>query len=405
MTTRWYNKASPLLYALLCWMAFTLSMGMARPVEAQTISSLPCTPAPSAASFNFGTVFLPASVTVGTLLGSPQQVQITFTCATQNTQSGASATSCASESSKSPEYSAPYLNAIISSNTFCKQPNGQNRPTAPVLIAMPTNSGCGECGLSHFNDIEIQGLTANGPTAATNPTGLLYKTNIGGISLLLITSSTNQGALTGTGGTLVQTSFGNPSLPVTFTAQLEVTGAVTPGSQTTAISLMSFENFTSGSTNSSSTYGSLGSGTFTVQAPACSVNTNSVDMTVKLPDIFTNALTANGSTAGKTPFSIYLQCQFGSTAPTLAITMTTANPQAGATGVVAPSSGGASNVGVQILDGSGNPITFGQAQPQSNIANGTSSPAIPFFAQYYAVGTPIGAGTVSATVTYNLTYP
>jgi type 1 fimbria pilin len=387
MTTQRHATISRPLYILLCLLAIVVSMCVTQRAHAQT--SLPCTANPTSSSFNLGTVFLPTNTSTGMLLGNPQQVTITFNCSVTNSQSGAKAGTCVADNAANlPKYNAPFLNIIVSG--LCKTASGT------VLWALPTDTGCGQCQQSHLSDIEVQSLIQGAPTSVSG--GLLYPTSISGISLLL----TQVGGTLSNGGTLAQATFSNPSVTATFTAQLEVTGTVTPGTGT-SINLLTFENVTLGSTISSSSYGSLVSGTFTVASPACTVSAGSVNMTVKLPDIFANALTAAGSTAGKTGFDINLNCQFGTTSPTLAVTMTTANAQSGVNGVVAPSTGGASNVGVQLLNGSSAPIVFNQAQVQTNVANGAV--AIPYFAQYYATGTPIGAGNVTATVTFNLTYP
>ena len=387
MTTQRHTTISRPLYILLCLLAIVVSMCVTQRAHAQT--SLPCTALPASQSFNLGTVFLPTNTTTGMLLGSPQSVTITFNCAVTDSSAGTKAGTCAADTAANlPKFNAPFLNIIV--NGFCPSVSGT------VLWALPTNTGCGECNLTHLNDIELQSLIQGAPTSVSG--GLLYPTSIGGISLLL----TQVGGTLSNGGTLVQATFSNPNVTATFTAQLEVTGTVTPGTGT-SINLLTFEDFTSGTTNSSTSYGSLTSGTFTVASPACTVSAGSVNMTVKLPDIFANALTATGATAGKTGFNINLNCQFGTTSPTLAVTMTTANAQSGVNGVVAPSTGGASNVGVQLLNSTSTPIVFNQAQVQTSVANGAV--AIPYFAQYYATGTPIGAGNVTATVTFNLTYP
>jgi type 1 fimbria pilin len=388
MTTQRHTTISRPLYILLCLLAIVVSMCVTQRAHAQT--SLPCTALPASQSFNLGTVFLPANTTTGMLLGSPQSVTITFNCAVTDSSAGGTAGTCVTDNAINlPKYNAPFLNIIVPSG-LCRTATGT------VLWALPTKTGCAECNLTHLNDIELQSLIQGAPTSVSG--GLLYPTSISGISLLL----TQVGGTLSNGGTLVQATFSNPNVTATFTAQLEVTGTVTPGTGT-SINLLTFEDFTSGTTNSSTSYGSLTSGTFTVASPACTVSAGSVNMTVKLPDIFANALTATGATAGKTGFNINLNCQFGTTSPTLAVTMTTANAQSGVNGVVAPSTGGASNVGVQLLNSTSTPIVFNQAQVQTSVANGAV--AIPYFAQYYATGTPIGAGNVTATVTFNLTYP
>ncbi|TAM97453.1 MAG: fimbrial protein [Rhodanobacteraceae bacterium] len=127
-----------------------------------------------------------------------------------------------------------------------------------------------------------------------------------------------------------------------------------------------------------------------------------VDPTVvTLPAVYASAFSGAGTTTGQTPFNVQLTC---SGRVNLAITLATSNPQAGAAGVIAPTSGPgyAQNVGVQLLDGSGNPASFGTAISAGQTANGPFN--IPFSARYYQTGANASAGKVTATATYTLTY-
>lgn len=133
--------------------------------------------------------------------------------------------------------------------------------------------------------------------------------------------------------------------------------------------------------------------------PTCKA---AVDPTVvALPTVYTSGFTGAGSVSGQTPFNVQLTCT-GKT--DLAITLATGNRQTGATGVIAPGGTGfAQNVGVQILDGSGNPVTFGTPISAGQTANGTFS--VPFYARYYQTGAYVSAGKVTAIASYTLTYP
>lgn len=127
-----------------------------------------------------------------------------------------------------------------------------------------------------------------------------------------------------------------------------------------------------------------------------------VDPTVvTLPTVYASAFSGAGTATGQTPFNVQLTC---SGKVNLAITLATSNPQAGATGVIAPTSGPgyAQNVGVQLLDGSGNPVSFGTAISAGQTAIGPFN--IPFSARYYQTGANASAGKVTATATYTLTY-
>ena len=97
---------------------------------------------------------------------------------------------------------------------------------------------------------------------------------------------------------------------------------------------------------------------------------------------------------------------FGTTATgaDLAITLATANPVAGSTGVIANTAGGgyAQNVGVQVLDGNGNPVPFDSAISAGPVTAGNFN--VQLNARYYQTGATVTAGQVKATATYTLTY-
>lgn len=138
--------------------------------------------------------------------------------------------------------------------------------------------------------------------------------------------------------------------------------------------------------------------TLTFTAPACQVSTTNI--TVTLPTVTSQALTGVDSVAGTTPFQIGLTCSSGAV---VRITLDTATPVAGKPGVIAPSSGSAGGVGVQVLDSSGvAPVLFGVAQTIGATPNGALS--VNYFARYYQTGSAVSAGLLGATATFTLSY-
>jgi type 1 fimbria pilin len=293
----------------------------------------------------------------GTLLGSPVSVSVPFNCPSSGTNN-------------------PYFYFI---NTWGGRTYHNDSP---------------------YPNITIQAfISGSAGTTSSYMNGTLYTTNVAGISLLL-TTTPNQ--ITSSNSSLGTMLYSATSLSTTFTAQLVKTGAVTPGTLN-SISLLYFKNYTSGYTVSSTQYGglTLNAGTQVLTA-SCSVNTASQNMTVTLPTVSSTALSTPGSTAGRTPFNIDLTCQTGQT---VSITMNTSNP-ATPTGVVAPTTGTgyATGAGVRILNSASSPITFGTAQSLGASPNGALT--IPYYAQYYNTNSSgaVGAGKVSATVTFTMSY-
>jgi type 1 fimbria pilin len=140
-----------------------------------------------------------------------------------------------------------------------------------------------------------------------------------------------------------------------------------------------------------------------IQVPTCNVDPGSVNKAVTLPGINTVQLSGQGTTAGSTPFSLQL-----TDCPTnlgVFITLSSANAQPGATGVIAPTTGSgyATGVGVQILGADGTtPVTFDSAIHTGTTSS--SSYAINLYARYYQTGATVSAGTVKGVATYTLNY-
>jgi type 1 fimbria pilin len=143
--------------------------------------------------------------------------------------------------------------------------------------------------------------------------------------------------------------------------------------------------------------------TILIQVPTCTIAPGSISKSVTLPSAQIQQLTGQGTTTGKTPFSLQLtQCPTGLH---VYVTLDTTNPQIGDTGVIAPTTGAgyASGVGVQILHADGTtPIAFGSA-----INTGTTAASnynIDLFARYYQTGTTVSPGTVKGVATYTINY-
>lgn len=137
--------------------------------------------------------------------------------------------------------------------------------------------------------------------------------------------------------------------------------------------------------------------TTTFVAPACTVTTKSI--TVTLPTVSSANFSGVGSVAGTTPFAIGLTCSSGTT---LRVQLDSPAAVAGKPGVIAPSSGGASGVGVQLMDSTGVAVTFGSAKTVGATPNGDLS--VNYFARYYQTGTAPGSGLVQASATFTLSY-
>lgn len=179
------------------------------------------------------------------------------------------------------------------------------------------------------------------------------------------------------------------------TVELVKTGAIADGSSVQG-SLSQFKAGTSSKYIIDAVINLASRLTFT--APACQVNTTNI--TVTLPTVTSGAFSGVGSVAGTKPFQIGLTCSSGAI---VRITLDTGTPVAGIPGVIAPSSGGASGVGVQVLDASGTtPVQFGVPKTIGATPSGTLS--VNYYARYYQTGSAVNAGLLGATATFTLSY-
>lgn len=135
----------------------------------------------------------------------------------------------------------------------------------------------------------------------------------------------------------------------------------------------------------------------TFTTPSCTIVTDPIN--VALPTVASGAFTGVGSTSGKTPFQITLNCPAGATVTN--ITMHSTAPDSHQ-GVVQPSGAGyAAGIGVELLDGNSNAVVFEQ---QTVVSPPNATTAIPYFAQYFQTAATVSGGPVKATVTFDIFY-
>ena len=190
-------------------------------------------------------------------------------------------------------------------------------------------------------------------------------------------------------------SVSQSTFSVTSGLVLVKTGPIMPGSVLTAGKLADWRwDDSSGNTLYPETFKLGNSVTFTT--PSCTLVANPIN--VILPAATMSAFTGIGATTGKTPFQIQLTCPAGTAVSQ--ITMHTSTPDSH-TGVVAPAGAGyATGIGVQILDGNSNPVTF---ETQSAVTPAATA-SIPYYAQYFQTAPAVSGGLVKATVTFDLFY-
>lgn len=207
------------------------------------------------------------------------------------------------------------------------------------------------------------------------------------------------------------------TVTASYTAQLIKTtsGAIASG-QIAQTNLIPFWWYISGgSVNSTSQ--SLGANlilpAITITIPTCTVTAGN-NQTVTLPTVDTSQLAASGRTAGTTPFSIAITgCPDGfSVASNLFSGGTVDNSTGNLSNTTTAGNGGARNVEVQLLNGTGSSLTGALNLSKKNNAasqnSGTfdvvnNAVTLNYYAQYYATAAAT-AGAVTASINYTITY-
>lgn len=146
-----------------------------------------------------------------------------------------------------------------------------------------------------------------------------------------------------------------------------------------------------------------------IQQNACTVKTDSVLIEVTLKDEFASIFTATGQTAGDKGFTIDLEnCDANIYSNVQARFEGTLD---GTDATILKNDADAQNIGVQILDKTGDstPVTFNDLQAWSSAVGlpteeGVTTLSMPFTARYIATAVPVGSGNVDASATFYLQY-
>lgn len=297
----------------------------------------------------------------------------------------------------------------------------------PATIALTTMPAAGtvlwSSGLIAANPAPIYDCSGNVPygvvdnVGTTPSSGTTYPTGVAGLSYQLVRNGTNlepwpTDTYAGAGngctwyngyGWFCADGYTKVTFSVTTQLKLVVTGPIASGS-VLAAGTLGYWQFQGLGSNGAVTpvqiiAFALGNAT-TITFPTCTVTTSSISVT--LPDISTSALGSLGSTAGATPFSIGLNCPSTAAGAPVYVEMNYNGTASGIQGVLTPTAGTSSGVGVQLLYSS-TPVTFGTPTQVGTTATGTMS--IPYTAQYYQTqSAAVTPGTLTASATFLIMY-
>lgn len=248
----------------------------------------------------------------------------------------------------------------------------------------------------------------SGTTFPTGVPGLSYQLVRGGTNL--VPWSTGSYASSGNGctwyngyGWYCANGYSTVTFSVSTQLNLVVTGPIASGSVLNAGTLGYWQYQGLGSNGAVSPVQiiafTLGNST-TITFPTCTVTTSSISVT--LPDISASALGSLGATAGAAPFSIGLNCPSTAAGAPVYVEMNYNGTASGIQGVLTPTAGTSSGVGVQLLY-SNTAVTFGTPTQVGTTTTGTMS--IPYTAQYYQTqSAAVTPGTLTASATFVIMY-
>lgn len=175
-----------------------------------------------------------------------------------------------------------------------------------------------------------------------------------------------------------------------------------------AIVVMSAMSLTSGAAMAADTIVNGGTVHFKgeVVNAACAIDAGSMDQTVMLGQVRSAKLATAGSTSSSVGFNIQLNDCDTTVATKASVAFSgTAIDSANKTVLALQNSaaGGATNVGVQILDQAGTPLGLDGATFSAATTLNDGTNVLPFQARYYAVGAAT-AGTANADATFKVQY-
>ena len=139
---------------------------------------------------------------------------------------------------------------------------------------------------------------------------------------------------------------------------------------------------------------------------ACAVDAGSIDQTVQMGQVRSAKLATAGSTSSAVGFNIQLNDCDTSVSTKASVAFSGAAIDTTNTTVLAlqgSASGGATNVGIQILDNKGKPLALDGATFSSATTLNDGTNVIPFQARYYATGAAT-AGAANADATFKVQY-
>ncbi|ABF11119.1 Fimbrial protein (plasmid) [Cupriavidus metallidurans CH34] len=281
-------------------------------------------------------------------------------------------------------------NAPVGTVILSYAPPGQNNPTAS-----------GTCPVTAY------AVDAMAGSWTTTSVADVYATNVPGIGIKVLGKASNHPV------PLLPTVYqwsGSATGPFSgywdsFGYQLVVTGPVSPGTLSFAspVASMWLSTSTTALVDAAVVTNLQINGTTNIVARACTTP----DVTVNLGNHLSSEFSGVGSKTSSTSFNIALNgCPSGLNTIQYQIDPVTSIVSGTGNTVVALNSGSTANrVGVQLLDGNGNPLALSSPITFSGYSSSTGGDyTIPLKARYYQIDTPVGPGSANTSMIFTMTY-
>ena len=272
-------------------------------------------------------------------------------------------------------------------------------PTTPVGTVLATspqatpNPASSQVSCNNNTNVGVINLTGGGQPNGSSP---IFPTSVPGVGYQILHPDSNYILPPWNYDSI---GSGTYTLSVASAVQLVKTGPITAGS-TLSSGTLGFWQY-QGSNRTIRVEDFVLANNVKFVAPTCTVATPSIAVT--LPTVSTTSLTSIGAVSGATAFTIGLTCTAAAAGQTMAIEIDASRTVPPNTTGVLSSTGTATNVGVQLVDSSFNPVALGTPVTVGTTPTGAYN--LTYYAQYYTLATNPKSGSVSAAATFTISYP
>lgn len=270
-------------------------------------------------------------------------------------------------------------------------------PTSGPIMRCDLAGGSLTQTFSLVNGTQVSMPTTGVAVYSTNIDGIGYRINVQGVGFLPRTTITNS---TVVNGAVTDTySIGMPSIQLSLVKTAPVTGngLLSPG--------LYAIGYAGG--NTAQQYLQVLVGNVRVISPTCNIAPQSSNLVVDMDEVRRSWFTGVGNTQGGKAFDITVNCRVSANNQfnTVSLTMDATADPSNAPGVLKLAASGstdATGIGIQVLNGAGQPVQFGQPMDLGPTKNGDY--IVPFTARYYQTQPTVTTGQANGMATLTLNY-